>query len=160
MQGQCNCGAVRYTLTVAPIVTHACHCTWCQRETGAAFAVNAVVERSAITLDAGAPVATTLASQSGRGQIVQRCAACGVTLWSHYAQSGPAIAFLRVGTLDPDHDIVPDVHIYTSTRRPWLPLPEATRVFEEFYNPREVWGEEGLSRFADAREAYKAEGCA
>ena len=154
MIGQCTCGACAFRLTRAPIVTHACHCTWCQRETGGAFAINAVVETTSVEMLKGAPVTFAMPSQSGKGQVLHRCSDCGVTLWSNYAGSGPAMAFVRVGTLEPGHGIVPDVHIFTSTKLPWVPLPEGAAVYEEFYSPPDVWGAEGLARFRAAREAW------
>lgn len=153
MNGQCTCGACRFRVTARPVVVHACHCTWCQRETGSAFAMNAVVETTAITLLAGEPVETRLPSASGKGQLVLRCGACGVTLWSHYSGSGRAMAFVRVGVLEPGHGLEPDVHIFTATRQPWVPLPEGARTFAEFYVPAEVWGPEGVARVTAARAA-------
>jgi len=154
MEGTCACGTCRFRVTVAPIVTHACHCTACQRETGSVFATNAVVESAAIELLNGDPVAVTLPSASGKGQILHRCPDCGVTLWSNYAGLGPSLSFIRVGTLAPGHGIVPDVHIYTSTRQPWVPIPDGARVFDDFYKLPEVWGPEGLARWKTAREAW------
>ncbi|KAF4877725.1 hypothetical protein K4K49_009974 [Colletotrichum sp. SAR 10_70] len=58
LKGGCACGNIRYALTAAPLVVHCCHCTSCQRETGTAFAVNAVVEGELVTLLPGG--ATTL----------------------------------------------------------------------------------------------------
>lgn len=42
--GHCTCGAIRYRMTLAPMIVHCCHCRWCQRESGAAFALNAMIE--------------------------------------------------------------------------------------------------------------------
>ena len=43
-EGGCTCRHVRYRMTGKPLFVHACHCTWCQRETGTAFALNAMIE--------------------------------------------------------------------------------------------------------------------
>lgn len=50
MDGGCACGLVRYRVHARPLIVHCCHCTSCQRETGSAFAVNAIVESSLVTL--------------------------------------------------------------------------------------------------------------
>ena len=42
LEGGCTCRAVRYRLLAAPLFVHCCHCRWCQRETGSAFALNAL----------------------------------------------------------------------------------------------------------------------
>jgi hypothetical protein len=40
MEGGCTCRQVRYRLIGTPLIVHACHCRWCQRETGTAHALN------------------------------------------------------------------------------------------------------------------------
>ena len=81
------------------MIVHCCHCRWCQRETGSAFVINAVVETSALEVT-GETVMVDTPSQSGKGQKIVRCPACHVALWSHYPQAGQILAFVRAGTLD------------------------------------------------------------
>lgn len=50
LQGGCTCGAARYRRASAPIFVNCCHCRRCQRETGCAFAVNAMIERDRVEL--------------------------------------------------------------------------------------------------------------
>ncbi len=150
MDGGCTCGAVRYRLKARPIVVHCCHCTWCQRETGSAFAVNAVIEAARVELLQGEPMQTTLPSLSGKGQALWRCAECGVTVWSNYAGAGPTIHFVRVGTLDDPSRVPPDIHIYTSTKQPWVALPAGVPAVPEFYKPADVWPADSLARFKAA----------
>ena len=152
MEGGCTCGAVRYRMKAKPIVVHCCHCTWCQRETGSAFAVNAFVEASEVELLAGEPVRKPLPSLSGKGQMLWRCADCGVAVWSNYAGAGPKFNFVRVGTLDDPSRVPPDIHIYTSTKQPWVVLPEGVPAVPEFYKAAEVWSPDGIARFKAARE--------
>ena len=148
--GRCTCGAVRYTLSGRPLFVHCCHCTWCQRETGSAFVVNAMIEASRVTLVAGAPEEIRTPSASGKGQIVSRCPDCRVALWSTYAGSGPRIRFVRVGTLEKPGRVPPDVHIYTSTRLPWVILPDNVPAFPEFYRRSELWPAASNARRAAA----------
>lgn len=44
LEGGCDCGRVRYRMQTRPLIVHCCHCRWCQRETGSAFALNALIE--------------------------------------------------------------------------------------------------------------------
>jgi hypothetical protein len=44
IEGGCDCRAVRYRMLSAPLFVHCCHCRWCQRESGASFALNAMIE--------------------------------------------------------------------------------------------------------------------
>jgi hypothetical protein len=148
MQGGCACGEIRYELTSRPMWVNACHCTWCQRESGSAFAVNALIETDRVKLLAGAPEAVQTPSLSGKGQTILRCPTCRVAVWSHYNGAGPKLAFVRTGTLDAPHDIKPDIHIFTSTKRPWLTLPADTPVVPEYFSAKEMWPAESLARRA------------
>lgn len=146
LEGGCDCGQVRYRLQGPPLVVHACHCRWCQRETGGPFAWNAMVETDRLQPLGGEAVAVVTPSDSGLGQRVHRCPRCWLALWSHYAGSGPAVAFVRVGTLDEPQRLPPDVHIFTASRQPWLPWPPAALAVPEYYERDEVWRPESLAR--------------
>jgi hypothetical protein len=149
--GGCTCRRVRYRLTARPIFVHCCHCTWCQRETGSAFAVNALIEASNVEVASGRLVQTKLPSSSGKGQVVHRCADCGTTLWVNYADAGERVHFVRTGTLDDPSIAPPDIHIYTSTRRPWVILPMNVPAVTEFYRLSDYWPAEAIDRFNAAR---------
>lgn len=156
MDGGCTCGKVRYRLEGPPIVVHACHCTWCQRETGTVHALNAVYEADRVTHLGAEPDVVVTPSASGKGQRIARCPECRVAVWSNYPQAGPAFRFVRVGTLDEPARLPPDIHIFTSTKQPWVVLPEGARAVAEFYDPREVWPAESLARWGAAKAKAKA----
>ncbi|MCH8076994.1 MAG: GFA family protein [SAR324 cluster bacterium] len=112
-EGGCACGAVRYTLQTRPIFVHACHCLNCQRLTGGAFAVNAIIEKNRVALLAGEPAACQLKGGSGQPQDVYFCATCGTHVWNDYHIFPGNTWFVRVGTFDDPALLEPDVHIYT-----------------------------------------------
>lgn len=145
-EGGCACGAVRYRLKKPPLFVQCCHCTWCQRETGSAFVINAMIEAREVETLAAAPEEVPTPSASGAGQIIHRCPTCHVALWSVYSGAGPLFRFVRVGTLDDPSVAPPQAWIYTSTRQPWLPVPEGMKVFEEYYQRSEHWPAESLAR--------------
>src|SRR6201984_3790731 len=89
-EGGCACRAVRYALTSAPLIVHCCHCRWCQRETGASFALNAVIEADRVVLESGTPEVVLTPSLSGKGQKIHRCPQCKVAVFSNYAGGGDA----------------------------------------------------------------------
>lgn len=150
LEGGCSCGQVRYRLKRDPMITHCCHCTWCQRETGSAFVINAVIESSQVELLAGPPDIILTPSESGKGQLIARCPECQVAVWSHYPTAREAAAFIRVGTLDEKSAITPDVHIFTATKVAWVDLNDGKPAFEEFYpDAGAVWS-------SDARERWSA----
>ncbi len=153
MDGGCTCGAIRYRMEAPPLIVHCCHCSWCQRESGSAFAVNALIESARLTILEGTPELVLTPSASGKGQKIIRCPVCRVALWSHYPQAGDAVSLIRVGTIDNPGACPPDVHIYISTKQPWVVLPEGARAFPEFYDPRSVWPEESRERVRAARKA-------
>ena len=132
MDGGCTCGEVRYRLRDAPMIVHCCHCSWCQRETGSAFPINAVIESNRLEIIAGVPDIVATPSASGKGQTIARCPTCRVALWSHYAGSGRLSSFIRVGTMDAPNACVPDVHIFFSTKQDWVVLPQGVPAFPGF----------------------------
>lgn len=148
--GGCSCGAVRYRVISAPMIVHCCHCRWCQRQTGASFALNALIEADRVQVLQGEPEVMTVASPSNIGQTIARCPNCRIAVWSNYNMSGlkERIRFIRVGTLDQPDRMPPDVHIYTSTKQPWVRLPEGDKAVEEFYDYDETWSQESLDRRA------------
>jgi hypothetical protein len=147
--GGCTCRAVRYRMATAPLFVHCCHCSWCQRESGASFALNAMIESDRVTLQGGEVVAVSTPSNSGKGQTIYRCPSCHVAVWSHYAGAGDAVKFVRVGTLDAPHHLPPDIHIFTSTKQPWVLLDPKTPAVAEYYKRDQYWPAASLQRRSD-----------
>ena len=152
-EGGCACGHVRYRVESKPLIVHCCHCSMCQRQSGSAFAVNALIEADRVRLLQGDVTEVTVPSPSGNGQVIARCPKCQVAVWSNYLVFykgilGDAIRFIRVGTLDDPSKMPPDVHIFTSSKQPWLVLPPDAQVVEEYYVTQDVWPKESLDRMA------------
>ena len=150
LEGGCTCGRIRYRLTASPLFVHCCHCRWCQRETGSAFAVNALIEADRAELLRGVPEIVLTPSLSGRGQKIHRCPECRVAVWSNYAGAGDAIRFVRVGTLDQPDLVPPDIHIFTSSKQRWVKLPVDVPAVAEYYEEAEHWPKESLERARSA----------
>jgi hypothetical protein len=146
LDGGCTCGAVRYRMTSKPMFVHCCHCRWCQRETGASFALNALIEADRVSLLKGEVEVVDTPSNSGKGQRIARCPKCHISLWSNYAGAGDAVRFIRVGTLDEPDRLPPDIHIFTSSKQPWVVLPSDTPAVEEYYERTAYWPKESLER--------------
>ena len=138
-EGGCDCGEVRYRMEDRPLFTHCCHCRWCQRESGASFALNAMIESDRVTDLKGAPEIVLTPTNSGKGQKIARCPKCRIALWSHYPGAGDKVKFVRVGTLDNPDLLPPDIHIFTASKQPWVVLPAHALAVEEYYDWREVW---------------------
>jgi hypothetical protein len=147
-EGGCTCRHLRYRLISEPLFVHCCHCLWCQRETGSAFALNAMIEADRVQLLEGGVVIVDTPTLSGKGQRISRCPICFVAVWSNYAGAGDAIRFVRVGTLDEPARLAPDIHIYTASKQPWVALPPDTPAEAEYYRASERWPAESLARRA------------
>ena len=145
-EGGCTCRNVRYRMTSAPLFVHCCHCRWCQRETGASFALNAMIESDRVEILHGEPEVVLTPSNSGKGQKIVRCPVCRIAVWSHYAGAGDAVRFVRVGTLDDPDRLPPDIHIFTGSKQPWVVLPAGTPTVAEYYDRNEYWPAASLER--------------
>jgi len=144
--GGCDCKRVRYRMETTPLFVHCCHCRWCQRESGASFALNAMIEADRVT-ELGEPAElVNTPSESGSGQMIARCPKCKLAVWSNYSGGGPLIKFVRVGTLDNPDLLPPDIHISTASKQPWVELPAGTPAVAEYYERERYWPAESLSR--------------
>jgi hypothetical protein len=158
-EGGCDCKLIRYRVHSKPIFVHCCHCRWCQRKTGASFALNAMFESDRVQNLGAVPELVDTPSESGLGQQIARCPKCRIAVWSHYAGSGSVTKFVRVGTLDNPDLFPPDVHIFTASKQPWVTIPEGTPAFEEYYDREKLWPPESLARreaLLPLIEAYQA----
>ena len=153
LEGGCSCGAVRYRLTSAPLFVHCCHCLDCQRQTGSAFVINALIETDRIERLSGEPEAVSMPTESGRPHDIYRCPKCLTAVWSDYGRR-PALRFVRVGTLDEPSALSPDVHIFTRSKLPWLRLADDVPAVEVYYDMQKLWPAESLAR----REAILGRG--
>ena len=117
LTGGCACGAVRYRMTTAPMFVHCCHCLDCQRQTGSAFVINALIETARLDVEGADPERFEMPTDSGRPHGIYSCQSCGTAVWSEYGGLA-TLRFVRVGTLDEPQLLVPDVHIYTRSKVP------------------------------------------
>jgi hypothetical protein len=144
LEGGCSCGEVRYRLTSEPLFTHCCHCLNCQRQTGSAFVINALIEADRVELLAGVPQPVEVPREDGSSQRIFRCPTCHVAVYSDYGR--PDVLFVRVGTLDVPSQVTPDVHIYTRSKLSWITLPDSVPAFDVYYDPKSLWPAASLER--------------
>ena len=145
LDGGCGCGALRYRMHSAPMFVHCCHCKDCQRQTGTAFVLNALIEADRVELLSGNPQPSAMPTDSGKPHRVFRCSDCGTAVWSEYG-GVEKLRFVRIGTLDEPTALPPDVHIYIRSKLPWVTLPEGVPTFESYYSSRQVWPAASLER--------------
>ena len=147
LEGGCACGRLRYRMQSKPMFVHCCHCKDCQRQTGSAFVINAIIETDRIEALAGEAKPTPVPTDSGRPHDVYRCETCRTALWSDYGRR-PYVRFVRVGTLDEPGALPPDAHIFTRSKVPWVALPDGQPAFEIYYDTDKQWSAEALARRA------------
>jgi hypothetical protein len=138
-------------METSPLFVHCCHCSWCQRESGASFALNAMIEADRITTLQGEPEIIQTPSNSGKGQLIARCPTCKIAVWSNFAGAGATIRFVRVGTLVHPGRVPPNIHIFTASKQPWVVLPANTPAVPEYYSSADHWPPESLARRAALR---------
>jgi hypothetical protein len=148
MEGGCACGVVRYRLTSEPMFVHCCHCLNCQRQTGSAFVINLLIEADRVQLLSGEPAPVDVPRDDGSTQRIHRCPDCQVAVYSEYGR--PEVRFVRGGTLDEPSSVVPDVHIFTRSKLPWVTLPEDVPAVEVYYDSKALWPAESLERLRAA----------
>lgn len=158
-EGGCFCGTVRFRQHGRPMFIHCCHCRDCQHHSGSAFAAHGLIEAERVELMAGEPVATRVTTGSGQDKSIMACPNCRSPLWNDYANR-PGLRAVILAALDDLKAFKPDVHIFTRSKLPWLPLDPAIPAFEEFYDVQTLWPAESLARrvAVNARaEAAKAD---
>lgn len=118
LTGGCLCGAVRYAVSAPLSALRACHCTHCQKSSGAGASINAVVAGSAFTITRGTPKRYTDKADSGRTLFRYFCGECGSPLYAH-RETTPERIVVKVGTLDDSSAMKITSHIWTKSARPW-----------------------------------------
>ncbi len=144
LTGGCACGSVRYELLARPMFVNCCHCDDCQRLTGSAFVINAIIETKATKLLRGNPVAVPVPREDGPHDIY-RCRKCQTAVWSDYGHK-PNVRFVRVGTLDHPSALKPHAHIFTRWKVKWLKLPKGTPSLRDSYDTRKLWPKASFKR--------------
>jgi hypothetical protein len=141
LEGGCACGALRYRLASGPMFVHCCHRRDCQRQTGSAFVLNALIETNRVEKLSGETRAVAAPTDSGRPHHIHRCTSCGTAMWSHYG-GVLALSFVRVGTLD---EPAKRPHLHPS-KLPWFALPPNVPAFDAYYDSKKLWPPASLER--------------
>lgn len=127
-EGGCLCGALRFRTERDPSRTVVCHCTFCQRLTGSAFAVWPVLSESHVTIDGERSRYEHRSDESGRWIHLFFCPRCGTTVFSRWEQGSGELALLG-GTFDETGWITVDRHVWTRSKQPWVVIPDGHAHF-------------------------------
>ena len=133
IEGGCRCGAVRYTLALDSLPpVYACHCHVCQRWSGSAFSLNAMVREDRLTVDG--PVAVWEKVTEDRTSMQRVCGTCHSRIYNTNTRR-PGIAVVRAGTLDRSEELNCRAHIFTATRQRWVTIPDGVPRWDEAAEP-------------------------
>ena len=116
-KGGCLCGAVRYTVSAAPIVTRVCWCRLCQYLGAGSGTVNVCFPTDAITIE-GQLADFQSVADSGNKMRRRFCPVCGTQLFSE-TEARPHLIFVRAGTLDDREVARPAATIWTDQAPTW-----------------------------------------
>ena len=128
--GGCQCGAIRYEITGAPKRTVVCHCTDCQRQSGAAFGMTLVVAEDDFRIVQGAVKTYASTSEAGRDKLGAFCPDCGTRIY-HKPEWRKGTYSVKPGTLDDTRGLTPDMHLWTSSKQPWVTIPDNVEAYEK-----------------------------
>ncbi len=120
-EGGCQCGAVRYRVTGAPLTFYACHCTECRMQSASAFGLSLWVKRSDFAIVSGTPKIWSRRADSGNTLRCAFCPDCGSRLY-HVASDELEIYSVKGGSLDDPTGLTPVGHIWVRSKQPWVDL--------------------------------------
>ena len=128
LTGSCLCRAIRYEVSVPITELRACHCRDCQKVSGAAGTVNALIPTNALRITQGTPRRFTKQADSGRTLHRFFCGDCGSSLFSR-REATPETTVLRAGAFDDPPEMKLTAHIWTRSARPWSYIDPASAQF-------------------------------
>jgi hypothetical protein len=133
--GKCRCGACRYDLAIEALpAIYACHCHICQRASGSAFSVQALVPEASLSVSG--PVAVKEIVTEDRVSTQRFCGECYARIYNTNSRR-PGIAVVRAGTLDRSEELECRAHIFTAYRQGWVSLPDDVPQWPEAAPPDE-----------------------
>jgi hypothetical protein len=123
LEGGCACGALRYEVTAAPLMVYNCHCTSCQKISGAAFNTSVTVLEASFAFTSGEPSRIEWMSDMQTTRVGWFCGACGSRIANGMAPTKGVLS-VRAGTLDDTGWIEPVGDIWTKSAQPWVRFVE------------------------------------
>jgi len=133
LTGACVCGGVRFEITEPLESASYCHCTRCQRRTGAGASANAATAPGSLRVVAGEELLRSWTPPDGMAKVF--CSECGGHVFAEHP-SDPERRGVRLGAIDGDPGIRPSFHQYVAYAAAWEPILD-----------------DGLPRFPERRPA-------
>ncbi len=115
--GGCQCGGVRYEVSGSPMLSVKCHCTDCQKSTGAGHMMGAAYLAGQFSMS-GETSSYSYQADSGGTVTSEFCKTCASTVISR-STSYPKMVMVRIGTLDEAMDFKPTIQVFAKHKRSW-----------------------------------------
>lgn len=129
LTGSCLCGAIRFTVSQPVTELRACHCVHCQKTSGGAGSVNAVMPANAFKITRGTPKRFAAKADSGRTLYRHFCADCGSPIYSQ-RENPPETVVVRAGAFDNPPPMKIGANIWTRSKRPWAYIDPESKQLE------------------------------
>ncbi len=138
LTGGCLCGAVRYVWRpTIRFKSYACHCTDCQKRTGTSFALQQMALESDLEVQ-GELAEGGFTQPSGARSRLFACPKCQSRIYGINSER-PGFVIIRAGGFDHNQSIIPDFHVWTQSKQPWISIPEETNSFKTQPESTEQW---------------------
>ena len=118
IDGQCQCGAIRFEAEVDPDRVTTCHCTDCQHFSGSPWRASVPAPAATFRITAGAPQTYIKTAESGAKRLQAFCGVCGSSIYSA-SPNDPSVFGLRLGTVTQRADLPPKKQIWKRSALPW-----------------------------------------
>ena len=128
--GGCQCGAIRYEITGPPVAVYACHCIECQKQSGSAFAMGAVIPQEHFRITKGNPKMFAREINPAKTMECWFCPDCGTRLYHVPGGATYSNRNIKPGTLDDTSWLVPTTHFWTCSAQEWVVIPEGATRYE------------------------------
>jgi hypothetical protein len=122
LTGGCGCGAVRFEVTAPLGLATYCHCTRCQRRSGAASSAQAGLAPGSLRMLAGEEHMRVWRPEGG-GFEKWFCGECGSALFSR-APGAEEFTTVRLGAIDGDPGVRPELRQFVNYAAVWEPIPD------------------------------------
>jgi len=135
--GSCICGGIKFEIERVTALTH-CHCSICRKATGASFATYAHVRSPRFKLVSGEDLISA-GYEWMPGHARSFCSRCGSPAPKFVDATG--MVSLPAGLLDGDPGVRPSMHVFTSSKVPWVDLEDDLPKHEKWvpgFAPRDM----------------------
>jgi len=126
--GGCLCGAVRYTATADPAAVALCHCQDCQKQSGAPFSYNVLIETDSLQIEGDLKTYGTTGTGTGLPRERKFCGVCGSPILTTLEEM-PGMAAIKAGTLDDPSWLEPELELWVDRRHSWVAASEERGEF-------------------------------